>query len=255
MKKLICLLLALALLSSLWACTTAPVDDTEGSEPPVSQTPPETDPPTETDEPSTEPPTETDPPETEFVPPEGTLLTDEDLARYQQMFSCQLDRYAMHPINWYNIALAVEFDSPENVDWAFFFLNGTNRDAYAPLSDAEAAFVEAGGFPMDKDVRRMPAEEMDAIATQYFGLTIAESNQVGLDQMLYFPDTDCYYAYGGGAILMDGFVIHSGAVLEDGTIRLYYNDDIYGERVITLKSRMDEGETGYYILSNLPRES
>lgn len=40
MRKLICLLLTLALLGALWACGPAPVDDTEGSEPPVSQTPP-----------------------------------------------------------------------------------------------------------------------------------------------------------------------------------------------------------------------
>ena len=254
MKKLICLLLTLALLGSLWACGPAPVDGTQESEPPSSSTPPETDPPTESTGPSTEPP-ETEPQETDFVPPEGTLLTEDELAYYQQLFSYHFNGYEEGSLEWYNIVLFVEFDCPENVDWYMFFLNGTNRNAYAPLSDAEAAFVEAGGFPMDKDVRRLPAAEMDSIAMQYLGLTIAESNQVGLDGMLYYPDTDCYYAYGGGTILMDGFVIHSGAVLEDGTIRLYYNDDIYGERVITLKSRMSEGETGYYILSNLPRES
>ena len=239
----------LLVIGTVVGCTFAgaeikPAEDPENDIPSVQSDPTET-----TEEPSTEPSTE--PSETEFVPPEGTLLTDEDLARYQQMFSGQLDSYAIHSYNWYNIALAVEFDCPENVDWNIFFTNGTKRSD-DPLSDAEMAFVEAGGFPMDKDIRRLPAAEMDAIAMQYFGLTIAESNQVGIDQILYFPDTDCYYAHGGGAILMDGFVIHSGAVLEDGTIRLYYSEPIYGERVITLKSRMSEGETGYYILSNLP---
>lgn len=44
-----------------------------------------------------------------------------------------------------------------------------------------------------------------------------------------------------GAILAENFVIRSGTVPDDGTIRLYYTKEY-------------EGETGYYILLNLPRE-
>ena len=82
MKKLICFLLALALLSSLWACATVPVDETQGTEPPVSSAPPETDPPTETTEPSTEPPTETDPPETEPAPTEPERVSVDNQVDY-----------------------------------------------------------------------------------------------------------------------------------------------------------------------------
>lgn len=74
MKKLICLLLVIALLASLWACGTAePME----SETPGDSAPPETEPPTASTEPSsevTEAPTEaTEPSETEPQPdPEAT---------------------------------------------------------------------------------------------------------------------------------------------------------------------------------------
>ena len=254
MKKLICLLLALALLSSLWACTTAPVDDTEGSEPPVSQTPPETDPPTETDEPSTEPPTETDPPETEFVPPEGTLLTDAELDEFRALFD---HRAAAYPeLNWYNAAMSCTFDCPENVNWNMFFYDGLG-DGEAELSEDEKEFCEQNGIALSMDVFRLQTDQMDAIAREYLGLTIAESNGAGLGEPSapYYEATDSYYIYHGDTHIVIDFDMHSGAVLEDGTIRLYYCVPYSGEFVITLQPRTGEGETGYYILSNLPRES
>lgn len=176
-KKLICLLLTLTLLGSLWACTTAPVDDMEGSEPPISQMPPETDPPvpTETD-PPTDPP-ETDPPETEFVPPEGLLLTEAELDEFRTLF-------VFYPgPSWYNMALTSTYDSPENVNWSQFFYMGFDGSSGVPfrdLSEEERIFWERNGQGISVDIYRMPLDKMDAVAMEYFGLTIDESNLVGL---------------------------------------------------------------------------
>lgn len=261
MKKLLYLLCILVLVCSLFACAQA--EDTPSETPSESvtttQDPTTTAPQPTSEEPQptsevTEPTTEAAPVTT--VPPisEGTPIDAEAIAWYQSLFTRQKDRYAKHPQNWYNLALCMQFDSPENIDWNVLFYNGIDGEDGA-LSDAEQTYLQQQGFPPEMDVKRIPADKMDAIAQQYFGVTLAESNQVGLEKLTYFAQTGCYYRFVSDTMSMDDFVIHSGFVLENGDIRLYYTYTILEQEcVITLQSCLQEGETGYRILSNLPCE-
>ena len=185
---------------------------------------------------------------------EGRPLDEEEISWYQDLFVRQKDHYAKHPKNWYNVAMCMEFDAPENIDWNVLFYNGTG-DEDEPLTADEQYYLEQMGFPMELDIVRLSPKKMDEIAQQYFGVTLDSSNQVGLDNLTFFPQTGCYYRYVSDTMSMSDFTIYEGYILENGDIRLYYTDNILQWKlVITLRSKISDGETGYYIISNLFQE-
>ena len=40
---------------------------------------------------------------------------------------------------------------------------------------------------------RAPRQVMDAVLKEYFGVSLAETNQVGLSKFIYWAETDSYY--------------------------------------------------------------
>ena len=63
---------------------------------------------------------------------------------------------------------------------------------------------------------------MDETLLAYRGLTLEETNKVGLELFNYLPEYGAYYTahtdFGG-----DMFTIYSGRILEDGSIELTYD--------------------------------
>ena len=184
---------------------------------------------------------------------EGEALSQEDLDRYQILFSQQWDSYATHPTNWYNFLLLGTFDSPENVNIVELFYNGVGDDS--PLTEEEETFLEAQGAPMDLDFTRMEVEAMNEVLEEYFGLTLEETNKVGMESVYYNAETDSYYHSHSDYAEVATFTITAGEQLDDGTIRLYYYLPYEAYlRAVTLESRMYDGQTGYYIRSNVVTE-
>ena len=201
------------------------------------------------------PPPATQPPATQPPAREGgQRLSSGDLELYQLMFADPRDPYARAPINWYNMALCVTFSSPEDLDLDLFFNNGFD-DERSVLTEAEEAFLSAQGVALDHDLYRLPREKMDAVLRQYFGITLEQTNGVGLEDAAYDPGTGCYYIDPGGYVCAEDFVFTDGYYDEASeTLRLYYTDFIDREFVVTLQSLRSQNLAGYHILSNLPAE-
>ena len=244
MKKSI-FILVLALLLLLTACgqQTAPTqapDPTEGSTA------------------ATQPTQATEPDNTEPVlqlPQEGTAMDEAALDWFRHMFMSERDPYTVHPTNWYNMILGIQFDSPENINLRQLFYNGTRWNPV--LSDEEQAYLTDQGFDLHYDVAVTALEDANAVLSYYLGLTWEETNGVGAEKWTYYDETQCFYKSTSDFLSWD-YEILGGAVLEDGLIRLYYTLDFPGleETVfaITLQGKTPMGETGYYVLSNLPVE-
>ena len=52
---------------------------------------------------------------------------------------------------------------------------------------------------------------MDAVLTQYFGLTLDQTLGSGLENLAYFPETDCCYTSPGGIEYAEGFLFTDGS--------------------------------------------
>ena len=88
-----------------------------------------------------------------------------------------------------NTSLNSLYDSPEEVDLYELFYNGLG----ITVEEEERAFVEAQGAFPDLDIVKLPKSEMDNILTKYFGLTLEETAQTGLENFYYNEATDTYY--------------------------------------------------------------
>lgn len=246
-KISLCLLLVVFLVG---CAATVP---SETSAPTAATTAEATTPP-ETAVPATSAPPETIPEESNPVPAGAQALEEQSLLWYDQMFGDIYDKYAHHPRNWYNCALAVTFSSMEDMDFYDFFYNGMIPSE--PVTEAETAYlIKNRGFIEGQQIQKYPAEVITQILDQYFGLDLADTD---LEQyhFAYWKKTDCYYTCHSDSIGVWDIHFTAGYYTpEDGTVTLfYYNDYFDADYVITIQSRKNEGLTGYKLLSNLPAE-
>ena len=146
--------------------------------------------------------------------PEGTALSEEELQKYEQVFS-----FSLEPFNWSSQAVYVPYDSPENLNLAVFFWNGVGDQT---LSDKETAFLTDAGCDFNYDITRISVAEAGPILEQYFGITWSETSGVGLDGIIYNQEENCYYRLATGANFLEGLDIRSGIRMEDGSLCLYY---------------------------------
>lgn len=175
---------------------------------------------------------------------EGTLLTEELLAEYQELF----DQYG----TWYSQALTSTYETAAEVDLYAYFYNGI-PGADEALSDQEEEFLHTvwEEFDGSLDVVRIPAGEMDAVLSAYFGLSLDQTDQRGVEEMPYLEETDCYYIYKSDSNAMK-VTPHSGYELADGTVALHYISDVLTgteeEYVVVVRPTDD----GVQVVSNLP---
>ena len=143
------------------------------------------------------------------------------------------------------------YDSPEDIDLFQLFYCGNGLEE--TISDQELAeegnWDEAGSLicALVKNSRT----NMDAVLTQYMGLTLAETNQVGLEDFSYREEYDAYYESHGDTNYYLQVDITAG-VREGDLIRLYYKETYFGGKrggwaCVTLR---DLGDGTYHFVSN-----
>lgn len=158
--------------------------------------------------------------------PSETVLDENSLTAFQTLFTWKPDN------PWYSMALTNQYAKPEDVDIHLFFYNGI------PGRGASA--------------HKLPVSEMDEILTRYFGLSLEQTNGVGLDALLYDGAADSYYDSHGDFATGETPNMRMGYLREDGTIVLYYTfGDMSQMMILTLRP----WENGYQILSNIPSSS
>ena len=182
----------------------------------------------------------TEPAETEL-----TALTERELSDLGQMFDLQSTYNTQY--RWYNMALTSQYACPEDVDLYNLFYNGFRDET---VSEAEREKLEQAGLWMELDIQKNPTAKMNEVLKTYFGLTLEETNAVGLDSMIYLEETDSYYKCAGDVCYGEAFFtrgFHTG----DGRIILYYRDFLDEEWVLTLVENPNAA-LGVYVYSNMP---
>ena len=153
------------------------------------------------------------------------------------------------PGTWYNMALTCEYATPADIDLYCFFYRGFD-DESSELTEAEQAFMESISGPdwIYWGADRLPAEKMNAVLQEYFGITLNETNKVKLHWFKYWEETNCYY-HSHTDTLVAQIEIERVENQPDGTICVYYHRNYpESDMVVTVRPNGD----GYQILSNLP---
>lgn len=145
-------------------------------------------------------------------------------------------------MNIRNQFLTSTYDDPADIDLFELFYCGSGQ--YEPLTDEEWT---AYGSDMT-DTTKVSTAAADALLTEYMGLTLDETNQVGLNNFTYSPEYDAYYYSHGDTNYRMDVTIPAG-VREGDLVRLYYNDTFYadGWKCVTLR---ETGSGGYWFVSN-----
>jgi hypothetical protein len=156
--------------------------------------------------------------------------------------------------SWYNKALCCEYATPAQLELWTFFLSAFNEESNQVTDSERAQLKDLIGNPdvydsIDNlDITRLPADRMNQVLQDYFGITLDDIDDAGFAGQLYLESTDCYYIIGGGAAVVKEFNAVSVEYMDDGSIRVYYTanwtNTVY---VVTL---MPHGD-GYRILSNV----
>lgn len=249
MKKLLIPLFALLLAVSCFACgqdTAQEPTDTPAVQPQPSETVSQ---PAElpSEEPSEEP---------SEAPVPGVGVENEIRAELLAELSA-LFVYGDKPDNWYNYALFESlfegYASPAEMNLRWLFYDGDRTET---VTDEEMAYLaalpEPNLFP-DLDISKISRTKMNEVLQTYFGITLEETQGIGLDDFAYYEPSDSYFlAHGDTAAGLYTFV--SGVELENGDVTLYYHDthSIYPDPVYYAVTLHLSEEGVWQIVSNLP---
>lgn len=154
-------------------------------------------------------------------------------------------------INIRNQFLSSLYDSPEDINLSELFYCGIPEgeitvEGAAPQTEEELQQVY-GDTPPDCPTYKLTTAEMDALLVKYTGLTVAQTNGVGLDHFTYLPEYDAYYWAHGDTNYRSEVSIYA-VEQADELLRLYYEDNFMGGgwKCITLR----KVEDGYHFVSN-----
>ena len=113
------------------------------------------------------------------------------------------------------------------------------------LTEAERTYLRLFEYvPLHLSVVRVSVEKMNRVLQQHLGISLEETERVGMETMAYYPGTDCYYS-GKGDMGVGTLKIYRGRWLEDGMVEIEYQYDIWDKVMILQKT-----DTGYIVLSN-----
>lgn len=181
------------------------------------------------------------PVETTAPEQETTLSEDPLVAEFRELFTFTADADV-----WYNYALKSYYDTPAGIDIFELVYSAPWNDL--ELTQAEKDFLISKELDIETStVHKYPVEKIDEVLQKYFGITFEDAEGIGLDKMVYNPDTDSYYHLHGD--LETAYpIITKVEENSDGTIIVYYTESMVGDTCgVTLK----ESESGQYqILSN-----
>lgn len=137
----------------------------------------------------------------------------------------ELESFLVLSGNWHKKALTSLYESPKDVDLFLLFRGGFD-DELREYTDEETALLrDYTGFLSSRPLIRLPAEKMDAALQDAFGLTLAETNGVGLEHFVYLPDTGCYYTTAFEDPDIRGMSVLSMKVLENNCLQVRYTTE------------------------------
>lgn len=146
------------------------------------------------------------------------------------------------------------YEKPEDIDMSALFYNGTGLPVIASQEERQKVVdTFYDGEDPGVDMTKLPAADVDAVLKEYTGLTLAETQALGMGGFNYLAEYDAYYHFHGDTNAPGTIFIRVGE-REGDTVRLYYDSGVYLKEsfadrwaCVTLESR---GNGGYWFVSH-----
>ncbi len=154
-------------------------------------------------------------------------------------------------LNIRNQFLSSSYSQPVDIDLFELFYCGSGI-AEKITDDELKAVMEKSGMAGSIENLPCPCEKnsrsnMDKILLEHMGITLADTNEVGLDKFTYLPKYNAYYHLHGDTNYRTNIKFFKGD-REGNLIRLFYNDTFFGDGVKVLT--LQEKNGGYLFVSN-----
>ena len=179
----------------------------------------------------------------------GSSLTQEEIDWFNQEFFNSGEKGAAIQ----NLFLASLYDQPQDIDlFQLFYLGGLDGESEALTPQERQAVVETGYSGMEPDCpcTKITRAEMDQTLFQYTGLTLDETNRLGLGGFTYLAEYDAYYHYHGDTNFTAVTVI--GGTREGDLLYLIYESGYYFSQAQgkQLVATLRQTEDGYQFVAN-----
>ena len=176
-------------------------------------------------------------------------LSDEELAWFNgnEFFTNEMDNGTVVQVNIRNQFLSSTYETPEDINLfeLFYCGDGTEQEA---LSPELSAAIGAEDAPCPATV--LTTAQIDAVLEEYLGLTLEETNQVGLDSFTYLPEYDSYYHFHGDTNYRASVTFQSGERSGD-LVRLTYDDTFMADGSGPAQVTLRENGDSWQFVSNL----
>lgn len=225
-KQILILTLLLALL--LCACTPGTTESQPPESTPTANTtlptqttlPVQTTLPTQTTlPPETSLPTEPTVPET-TVPETSAPAAVEAFAEWYQILE-----YTYPERNWVRTAMNCVFETPEDIALDYLFYNGLGLGSWDLLSPESEQYLIDQGFWREMDIQPMPAEELNKVLLDVFGMTLEDATIP--ESWVYLEREDFYCSNNNDAVGYVDYTITDVTAHEGGLVEISYTVDSY----------------------------
>lgn len=182
--------------------------------------------------------------------PEGvTLLTEAEITWFNTEFFATEIVDGVIPFNIHNKFLFfTQYESPEEINLRQLFYDGVARDTQITQEEMDA-YDKATGSDAPVDNFKIPKADMERLFLENTGLTIEQSQKVGLDSMTYLEEYDAYYLQHSDSGYA-GCEVQEGYKTEEGMIVLLYRGkarNLFGAGQVILSPQEDGS---YWFVAN-----
>lgn len=197
------------------------------------------------------------------LPSGATRLDEEELKWFAEQYFSDPCMNIFHTTNYF---LKTDYAAPEEINLfelftsQLMFFGGST----ASPEEKEQAMQLANAEGKDNiSVSKITSSEMSDVLKLYTGITLEETQKVGLDKFVYLEEYDAYYlVVPNERPIYRLCVILDGYRTEDGQVVLMYEDPSLitngstAKYIVTLRKATDgsiPSMSGYYIYSNVPK--
>lgn len=168
---------------------------------------------------------------------EKTALTETELAYFNgdSFFNGEY-------LNIRNQFLSSIYNEPADIDLFGLFYCGSGNDETFAEGELKAVMERAGIEGSVEDLpcgcEKVSLSNVNKVLSEYMGITLADTNKIGLDHFVFLSQYDAYYHFHGDTNYR-GQISFSRGEREGDLVRLFYNDNFFGDgyKVLTLREK------------------
>lgn len=169
----------------------------------------------------------------------GTL-SEEEIALFNTEF------FNGETKNMNNMLLSSEYSQPDEINLFELFYNGVGGELDEVSENELSMLTELCSDAPYLDIVKITANEMDAFLQEKLGISLEETQKIGLDGFCYLEQYDSYYLIMGDSHF-DWCTVTSGTWESNNKLILKYEKEYEGGQWVVTLQKTDEG---YLFISN-----